>query len=462
MRGLFNSPLKVLAFLTLLLGLAGVFIWGYFVFVGLYIIGVSVLLYFINYLLTRLIKVKSKFRNSQITLSVLYLLLVFWTYMKWQEHNTIIFPDNFKGQAGIIFGIKGYPPLPNTKFWTKTIIIPGSGIIVTSTKEEEVPNTVRFYYENGKAPDYNAVDWNANFEYPCIVNDTVIKAWLFTFNQKASLQVERKITELANEINNGSAQSAYTTSNKSVVNDNTGNYLTLFDQNLSFLPDKVANLAVYKVLLTGNNFTEIPKQVLDIKTLTDLAMSGNPISDITPDIYKLNRLKHLSLNSTKITDIKADLSKMDSLEDFDISSNGISTLPEQVKKLPHLKWLSLNGNRFSDLAFIDSRLQNLETLYLYTNKIRKISSEVKHLSNLKELLIFDNQIDSITDNIATLINLEKLEIWNNPIRYISPQIKRLTKLKSMRIDDNLLSEKDKENLKKWLPDCNIKYQTRGK
>lgn len=462
MRKIFNSPLKVLAFLTLLIGFAGVFIWGYFVFVGLYIIGVSILLYLINYLLTRLVEVKSKFRSSQITLSALYLLLVFWTYMKWQEHNTIIFPNNFKDQAAIIFGIKGYPPLPDTKFWTKTIVIPGNGIIVTSTRQEEMPSMVRYYFSNGNRPNDKTIDWNANFEYPCIINDTIVKAWLFTFNSAPTLNVQKRIADLANEINIGKTQSRYITNNSFVIEDNKCSYLSVFDHGLDYLPDGVANLKVCKAILTGNRFTEIPKQVLDIKTLTDLVMSGNPISDITPDIYKLKGLKHLSLNSTNVTDINVDLTKMDSLEDFDISSNGISTLPEQIKNLPRLKWLSIHDNKFTDLSFIDSRLRNLETLDLYTNKIRKISSEVKYLSNLKELLIFDNQIDSITNNIATLISLEKLEIWDNPIRYISPEIKRLTKLKSMRIDDDLLSKEDKKNLKVWLPNCDVKYQTRGK
>ncbi len=459
MKKIVNSPLKILALLTTLLGVAALIVGGYFVFLGFYIVGVGILLYLINYLVTRLVKARNKFRNSQVILSVLYLSLVFWTYMKWQEHNAIIFPNNFKGQAGIIFGIKGYPPLPSTRFWKKRVVIPSNGIIVTSTREDEIPISVRFYYENGKTPANNTIDWDPNFEYSCIVNDTVIKAWLFTFNQKPSLQVERKITELANKINNGEVQSAYTTNNKSIVNDNSGIYLTLFDQNLYFLPDKVANLTIYKAILTGNHFTEIPKQVLNIKSLTDLVMAGNPISVITTDIYRLKRLKHISLNSTNVTDIKVDLSKMDSLEDFDLSSNGISTLPEQIKNLPRLKWLSIHDNKFTDLSFIDSRLQNLETLYLYTNKIKKISLEVKYLSKLKELLIFDNQIDSITNNISSFVNLEKLEIWNNPIRYISPEIEKLKKLKSIRVSDNFLTSQDKKNLKKWLPDCVINYQT---
>ncbi|MEJ8757572.1 leucine-rich repeat domain-containing protein [Pontibacter sp. H259] len=108
------------------------------------------------------------------------------------------------------------------------------------------------------------------------------------------------------------------------------------------------------------------------------------------------------------------------------------------------------------------RLEKLEMLDLYTNEIKSISDETKYLKNLKELQIFDNQIDSIPDNIGDLKSLEKLEIWNNPIRYISPNISKLTKLKSIRLDDDYLSEKDKQNLKVWLPNCAIFFQTRLK
>ena len=78
------------------------------------------------------------------------------------------------------------------------------------------------------------------------------------------------------------------------------------------------------------------------------------------------------------------------------------------------------------------------------------------------LLIFDNKIDSIPDNISDLESLEKLEIWDNPIRYISPNISKLTNLKSIRIDDDNLNQVDKDNLKSWLPNCEINYQTRSK
>lgn len=433
---------------------------GYLIVLGLYAIVIGLLLFAIDYLVICFIKDRMVRRWSQLGLTTAYLLICSWVYMKSQEHNAIIFPNNYKGQAGIIFGIEGYPTLTETKFWKKTIEMPDSGIIITSTKQEEIPNTIRFYYKNGKGVDYNQIVWDANAENNCIVNKSVVKSWLFTFEKTPTLQVKKRITALINDINEGKSKSVYTTDNTVLADDDKGKYLWLQDQNLDFLPEAVSNLNVYKVILTGNNFTQIPPQVLSIQSLEDLTIGHNPITQISPDIKNLKHLKSITLNATNIKDIKTDLSKLDSLIHFDFSHNKISFLPEQVKHIPNLTWLSLNDNKFQNIAFIDNRLHKLETLYLFTNEIKHISAEIKLLHNLKELLIFDNQIDSIPDCISTLANLEKFEIWNNPIHYISPKIKQLRHLKEMRLDDDYLTLQDKQNLEAWLPNCTIHFQTR--
>ena len=447
--------------MTILIAVASLVIGGYFIFLGFYILGIGLIIYLVNFLVSRFIKDRKVFWWTQYTLAILYLFFCFWVYMKQGEHNAIIFPDNYKGQAGIIFGIKGYPPLKETKFWKKTIEIPDNGILITSTKQEEIPNTVRYYFRNGKTGAYNKITWEPNFEYSCIINNSVIKSWLFTFDNNSTPQIQVTITDLANKINKGEIKSMYTTDNQFVSEDNKGRYLWLQDKKLDFLPDAVSNLNIYKAILTSNNFKEIPTQILSIKSLEDLTIGHNPITEITPAISNLKRLKSLTLNATKIIDIKTDLSRLDSLEHFDFSSNETSHLPDQVKNIPNLIWLSLNNNKFQDLTFIDSRLHKLQMLYLYTNEVKHISSEIKLLPNLKELLVFDNQIDSIPDCISSLTNLEKFEIWDNPIKYISPEIKKLTKLKEMRIDDDYLTPQDKQNLKTWLPNCTINFQTRA-
>lgn len=381
--------------------------------------------------------------------------------MKWQEHNLIIFPKDFHGQAGIIFGIEGSPKLPETKFWKRTIHIPDNGILMTSTEEEEVVNRIQVSFEGGSTFDYDKFNWDANFEIDCITSDSKIVSWLFQIDKEQNSIVKSKMTELCDKIAINQANSFYKTENSVLWSDEKGNYLWLQDKGLNSIPNGLSKLEIYKAILTGNDFKEIPKQILEITTLQELTFAVNPIVEFPCNLSVLNRLKSLSLAETGITEISCDLSGLDSLEHLDLARNNLAVFPEQIKSLPSLTWLSLNDNELKDISFIDSKLNKLETLYLYSNEIESITPQIKHLSMIKELLIFDNKIDSIPDYFSSLMNLEKLEIWNNPIKFVSPEIKKLKKLRQMRIDDDYLTAEDKENLRTWLPNCTIDFQTRA-
>ena len=462
MKRIVNSPLKTLGFLTIILAIIIIFFTGgYLLFLGLYMIGIGLILYLLNFIVLKNVKTKYGFWLTQLLFSLFYVLFVAWAILKQGEHNSVIFPNHFKGQAGIIFGIKGYPPLEETNFWKKNIVIPENGILITSTKEEEIPSIVRYYFKDGTNGNFDKISWDPNFQYSCIVNSQIIKAWLFTFDKLFTNQVQRAIVDLSNDINVGKRESLYSTSDSHISKDAQGENLNLQGQNIYYLPDAVSKLNLHQINLTGNNFTAIPNQVYSISNLEILLIGHNPIDSLTTEVYKLNKLKDLYLNTTNIKTINIDLSKLDSLNHLDLSENELDKLPDQVKNIPNLKWLSLENNKFTNLSFIDSRLSNIETLYIQSNKITIISSGTDHLRNLKELLIFDNNIDSIPDQIAYLTKLEKLEIWDNPIRYISPKIKLLTSLREMRIDDDNLTNTDKDNLKKWLPNCIVSFQTRA-
>lgn len=382
--------------------------------------------------------------------------------MKWQEHNAIVFPNKFTGQAGIIFGIEGYPELPKTEFWKKTIYVPEDGLIITSTKVEDIPHTIKFSFRDNSSIDYNQINWDPNFEIDCIISESKVKSWLFILDSRETSIIKNKMTELCNIIAENKVNSSYKSEFSAIATDNQGKYLWLQDKGLTSLPNGLSNLDIYKAILTGNNFTKIPPQILEITSLEDLILAVNPLSEFPCDLSRLKRLKSVSFANTDIKEINCDLSQLDSLEEFDIARNGLTNFPEQIKTIPNLTWLSLNDNQFTDLYFIDSRLSKLKILHLYSNKIKTISKESQYLGNLEELLIFDNQIDSVTSNISDFKNLEKLEIWDNSIKFISPNIRKLAKLKSLRIDDDYLTQTDKENLKKWLPNCEINYQTRSK
>jgi hypothetical protein len=455
---LLTNPLKALGFVTLILGLGVIIITkGYLLILGIVIIGAGWFLYLVNYFISKL-NGKAN-RCAKWGISITYLLLCMCSYLKWQEHTTFTFPNRDKN-AGIIFGIEGYPKLPATIFWSKSVTFPPNGFLITSTKEEEMPTWQRYRFADGTTPKSDSdVVWNPDFTYNCIINNKVIKAWTFTLQKDTGLLVQRAIATLGNQVNEGKAKTNYYTTDRLIVNSKDGDYLSLQGKGLSFLPDAVSQLHVNTVYLANNHFRTIPLQLYKIPGLHDVYLSANPIEKLPNDLYKIKSLKSLLVSKTLIKDIKVDLSGLDSLTYFDISDNGLTVFPKQIKAIPHLQSLSIQENEFTDLSFLDGNLQGLETLHVYSNKLTGMSG-IGVLVNLKELLIFDNKLDSIPDKIANLTRLEKLEIWNNPIHYISPKIKKLIHLKELRLDDNYLTAKDKMHLKEWLPKCVINFQTR--
>jgi hypothetical protein len=456
MKRLFNTPLKFLALVAICLGFAIIYFFGQFV-LGVLFMASSLLLYLINYF-----TFKTKHTKIlQIGVFLAYTLAVTYYALKWQEHTTFIFSKASKGAVGIVFGIQGYPALPPTRFFSKTLIMPDSGIIITSTKEEEMPNWQR-YQNSDKSPiKMNEVNWDPNFQFPCIKSTGVVKVWLFSKEGQSDSLVQKRIVELVNSIDAGRLKTFYKSSEVSIVTTGKEKYLNLQGAGLAYLPDAVSTLPINTIYLAENRFTTIPPQLYKIKSLHSIYLSANPLKTFPNNLNKLRSLKTLLIGETEIREIKTDLSNLDSLEDFDIAGNELSVFPENIKTIPHLKWLSIDNNELRDLTFVDGKLSGLQTLQIYTNKIKHISDNIRYLSNLKELLIFDNQIDSIPNSISFLVNLEKLEIWNNPIRYISPEIKKLTKLKEITLDDNYLSKEDQKQLKSWLPNCNIHFQTRS-
>jgi hypothetical protein len=379
-----NSPLKILGLLTILLGLiTAITTYGYLIVLGLILVSVGLLVYVIDFLFNKFQKSKKSFWTLQSVLSVAYLLFAFITYMKWQEHNYIVFPKGFKGEVGIIFGIEGYPELPETKFWKKTINIPDNGLIITSTKTEDITSRIQWAFTDNSAIGNNRIKWDANFEVDCITSVSKIRSWLFQVEGTQSSTIKNEMVDLCNAILANQKKSFYKSEFSVISSDKRGEYLWLQNKALTSLPDSLGKLNLYKAILTGNDLKELPPQILEIYSLEELILAVNPISEFPCNLSRLKRLKSISIAETEIKEVDCDLSLLDSLEHFDIARNGLTIFPEQIKSIPNLTSLSLNSNEFANFSFIDDRLNKLKTLDLYSNQVTTISKETYHLTNLK-------------------------------------------------------------------------------
>lgn len=454
------SPLKILGLLSVLLGLTvAILTGGYLIILGAYFIGFALLLFLLDWL-TKKTKTSKAYWISQVVLSLSYVAFLTFSYLDWNKHNLIVFPNEFQGDGGIVFGIEGYPELPEMKYWVRTIEIPSSGILITSTKEEELPNKFQFQYKDGSSLDFRDSTWNFSYstEFPCILTNSVIKNYSFTIGNNSRASFQELLSNLCDSINKGKVVTAYVSEYSPIVKEVETPYLHLQNKGLSKLPQNINTLQLKEIILTGNNFTEFPDEVLNMPQLEELLIGHNPVSKLPDNLESLKNLKRLSINATQIKEFPSDLSALENLETIGLDHNEFKKVPEPILTLPNLKRLKLNNNDLTDLKFIDRRLERLESIYLYSNQIKQIDCEIENLVNLKELLIFDNEIDSIPDCIGSLTNLEKLEIWSNPIKYVTPDIQKLTKLKSMRMEKDNLTEEQMEEIRKWLPNTEINFQ----
>lgn len=454
------TPLKILGILSVLLGLTvAILTGGYLIILGAYFIGFALLLFLLDWL-TKKTKTRKAYWVSQVVLSVAYVAFLTFSYLDWNKHNLFVFPNEFQGDGGIVFGIEGYPELPEMKYWVRTIEIPSNGILITSTKEEELPNKFQFQYKDGSSLDFRDSTWNFSYstEFPCILTNSVIKNYSFKIGISTSSNFQQVLSSLCDSINKGKLVTAYVSEYSPIVKEVETPYLHLQNKGLSKLPQNINTLQVKEIILTGNNFTEFPDEVLNMPYLEELLIGHNPVSKLPDNLESLKNLKRLSINATQIKEFPSDLSVLENLETIGLDHNEFKKVPESILTLPNLKRLKLNNNDLTDLKFIDRRLEGLESIYLYSNQIKQIDCEIENLVNLKELLIFDNEIDSIPDCIGSLTNLEKLEIWSNPIKYVTPNIQKLTKLKSMRMEKDNLTEEQMEEIRKWLPNTEINFQ----
>jgi Leucine-rich repeat (LRR) protein len=454
------TPLKILGFLSIILGLTvAILTGGYLIILGAYFIGFALLLFLLDWL-TKKTKTSKALWISQAVLSLSYIAFLTFSYLDWNKHNLIVFPNEFQGDGGIVFGIEGYPELPEMKYWVRTIEIPSNGVLITSTKEEELPNKFQFQYEDGSNLDFRDSTWNFSYsaEFPCVLTSSVIKNYSFKIGDSTSSNFQQVLSSLCDSINQGNVVTAYESEYSPIVNEVETPYLHLQDRGLSKLPKNINTLQIKEIILTGNNFTEFPEEVLNMPQLEELLIGHNPVSKLPDNLDGLKNLKRLSINATLIKEFPSDLSAFVNLESIGLDHNEFKKVPEPILTIPNLKRLGLNNNKLTDLKFIDNRLEGLESIYLYSNEIERIDCEIKNLKSLKELLIFDNRVDSIPDCIGSLTNLEKLEIWSNPIKYVSPEIQKLTNLKSMRMEKDNLTDEQMEEIRKWLPNTEINFQ----
>jgi len=119
--------------------------------------------------------------------------------------------------------------------------------------------------------------------------------------------------------------------------------------------------------------------------ITGLSLFKTGLSKIPRDILRIKSLKNLALRRNELTVLPKEIGFLSNLESLDLRINQIETLPHAIGLLVNLKNLNLSSNSLKEIPESIGDLVMLKNLNLSNNKLREIPECIENLSCLEKL-----------------------------------------------------------------------------
>ncbi len=271
--------------------------------------------------------------------------------------------------------------------------------------------------------------------------------------------------------------------------DLRGNDLSELPANLGKL-DQLTYLNFSAIGMPGRDrITRFPPSFKELASLEYLDASGHFIEKAEGFFKKMKTLKHLNLSVNKLEKFPADISEAKSLTYANFGLNAFVVIPESIKELQMLDTLILDGNFFlpatakmkklpesivelKGLKYLSvndqvlenipekiSALKDLQYLSLRDNLLKVLPNTITSLKKLQYLNVKANELISLPKNLNKLEALVDLNISFNPALDFNKEIPNIASVKSLKkldISYNKVQSLKSEQLKSYLPDCEIK------
>jgi Leucine-rich repeat (LRR) protein len=148
--------------------------------------------------------------------------------------------------------------------------------------------------------------------------------------------------------------------------------------------------------------------------------------------------------------------KLKYLETLLLQQNQLTNLTQFFAQGYYLKRIDVSHNLLQELNGLN-QLKNLQFANFSSNKISEIPGEINQLKKLVILDLSNNQLLYLPKGLIGLIKLEELNLENNQLGSMPPNLQRLRKLKVLNLAGNPLGEKEKERIRKQLPEVEIVF-----
>ena len=201
------------------------------------------------------------------------------------------------------------------------------------------------------------------------------------------------------------------------------------------------------------NFESICKD----KELKKLDLKDSYWDSLPPTLFKLTQLTELCLGTTKLANLPTQIEKLTNLSLLYLHNNLLVRLPEQLGNLSTLKGLYLENNKLDSLPSQLSYLSNLTYLTLQHNRLKFLPKEIGRLENLQSLNSSSNLLTTLPKELGNLQKLKRLVVSNNKLTKFPSEIRQLSKLKDLTISNNPLTKTEINKILLALPQLEILY-----
>ncbi len=216
--------------------------------------------------------------------------------------------------------------------------------------------------------------------------------------------------------------------------------------NFTELPKEIGHLqSLTKIDFKQNDLEILPKEIGDLVNLNSLNLDKNKLKKLPNEIGKLVNLDELLICDNILTELPKEIGDLLNLTVLDVSFNRLKVLPKEIGNLINLKRLDVGGcTQLTHLPKEIGKLKNLIELDVGSNQLVELPKEIGNLTSLKELWIGSNELTQLPEDIAELTQLTKFCVSYNHLTGL-PDMRELVHLTQLRLDSNQLTE-----LPKWI------------
>ncbi len=177
---------------------------------------------------------------------------------------------------------------------------------------------------------------------------------------------------------------------------------------------KSGKLRGTKRLKLACGLKEFPKEILTLaETLEILDLSDNNLSELPDSLAQLKNLKVIFFAKNRFTTFPKVLKECHSLSMIGFKSNQLAVIPEDAFP-PLLRWLILTDNKIKKLPKSIGACHLLQKCALAGNLLEELPDEMQNCRNLELLRISANQLKRIPDWLFALPKLSWLAFGGNP------------------------------------------------